>query len=66
MTERSKTQLAQYVREMEHVLRWDGDPALRAGIVAVLQRWQVDGMLDETSREKVRALIREFAPRATG
>ncbi len=63
MASQPKLAARQYVQRMEHVLRWDRDPARRAGILAILQRWQCDAMLDEISREKARRLLLEFAPR---
>ncbi len=63
MADRSELAARRYVQRMEHVLRWDRDPGRRAGILAVLQRWQCDALLDEISREEARRLLREFAPR---
>ena len=60
MAEQLKIPVGQYVREMEAALRYDGDPIRRAGILAVLRRWQFDEMLDDASRRKAKVLVSEF------
>ncbi len=61
MTEPTRIPVGRYLREMEAVLRHDEDPVRRAGVLAVLRRWQFDEMLDDASREKARVLVSEFA-----
>jgi uncharacterized protein (DUF924 family) len=52
--------VSQWVVELEQVLRSAKNPARCEEALAILQRWQFDEMLDHTSREKARALVREF------
>ena len=45
---------------MERTLRMHNDPLRSSEVLAILERWQWDGMLDEPSRVHARQLLREF------
>jgi len=51
--------VSRWIAAMERELR--GGDELRCGeVLAVLERWQWDEMLDEPSRAAARRLVREF------
>lgn len=56
-----KIDVSQWIAELEQVLRSAKNPARCEEALAILHRWQLDEMLDDTSREKARTLVREFA-----
>jgi hypothetical protein len=59
--ETPKIDVSQWVAELEQVLRSAQDPIRCEEALAILQRWQFDEMLDQGSREKAKALYRQFA-----
>lgn len=48
------------VAEMERTLRRRDDPHRSREVLAILERWQWDAMLDAQSRAHARQLLREF------
>jgi len=56
-----KIDVGRHVAEIERVLRVGGDLIRCAEALEILERWQFDEMLDDASRNKARALVREFA-----
>jgi hypothetical protein len=48
------------VAEMEVILRSRDNPQRSRELLAVLERWQWDDMLDAPSRARARQLLREF------
>jgi len=56
-----KIDVGRHVAEMERVLRIGGDLIHCVDALEILERWQFDEMLDDASRNKARALVREFA-----
>ena len=56
-----KIDVGRHVAEIERVLRADGDLTRRAEALEILDRWQLDEMLDDASRKKARRLVLEFA-----
>ena len=54
----AKIDVSSYLAAMEAELRRGAPPATRAQILATLQRWEQDDMLDEGSRIKARELAR--------
>ena len=61
-----KIDVTRHVDAMERVLRTDGDRTRCQEALGLLRRWQFDKMLDDASREKAKAVVREFAPKLTG
>lgn len=57
----SKIDVGQQVAEVEGVLRAGANLRRCIEAFAILERWQFDEMLDDASRKKARALVREFA-----
>ena len=60
----SKIDVSRQVEELERILRLEKDPARCMEAVTILGRWQFDEMLDDTSRERARMLVHEFALKA--
>ena len=52
--------VSRQVAEMERTLRLRADPLRSNEVLAILERWQWDGMLDASSRAQARQLLREF------
>jgi len=52
--------VSRQVAEMERTLRMRNDPQRSSEVLAILERWQWDGMLDEPSRAHARELLLEF------
>jgi len=51
--------VSRQVEQMERTLRMR-DPRRSSEVLAILERWQWDAMLDARSREHARQLVREF------
>jgi hypothetical protein len=51
--------VSRQVAEMERALR--SDPRRSREVLAILERWQWDDMLDAESRAHARQLVREFS-----
>lgn len=52
--------VSRQVNEMERTLRMQEDSRRSREVLAILERWQWDAMLDAPSREHARQLLREF------
>lgn len=52
--------VSRQVDEMERTLRAHQDVKRTNEVLAILERWQWDSMLDAPSREHARQLLREF------
>jgi hypothetical protein len=52
--------VSRQVDEMELLLRAHPDARRSREVLAILERWQWDAMLDAPSREHARKLLREF------
>jgi len=52
--------VSRQVAEMERTLRMRNDPQRSSEVLAILERWQWDGRLDEPSRAHARELLLEF------
>jgi len=52
--------VSQQVAEMELALRRQENPLRSSEVLAVLERWQWDDMLDASSRARAKQLVREF------
>jgi hypothetical protein len=53
--------VSRQVSEMERTLRMQQQDTRRTReVLAILERWQWDAMLDAPSREQARKLLREF------
>jgi hypothetical protein len=61
-----KIDVTRHVDAMERVLRADADPTRCQEVLGLLRRWQFDKMLDDASRGRAKALVREFAPKMMG
>jgi hypothetical protein len=56
----AKVNVRPFIARMEGELRGGANEASRARVLATLQRWQWDDMLDEPSRAHARRLAMEF------
>jgi hypothetical protein len=53
--------VSRQVAEMERTLRMREDARQSREVLAILERWQWDAMLDAPSRAQARQLLREFS-----
>ncbi len=54
------------VEEMERILRVGADLNRAREVLAILQRWQFDEMLDDASRERAKRLVKASATNEWG
>jgi len=55
-----KIDVARYLDDMEHTLRYGSDAIVRNEALAILRRWQFDSMLTDDSCSRAALLLREF------
>ena len=55
-----KIDVARYLDDMEHTLRYESDAIVRNEALAILRRWQFDSMLTDDSCARAALLVREF------
>lgn len=55
-----KIDVSRHVAEMERVLRGNAGALQHGEVLAVLERWQWDEMLDDASRAEARRLLVRF------
>ncbi|MEO8604588.1 MAG: hypothetical protein ABI629_18605 [bacterium] len=55
-----KIDVSRFVRDMESALRSEIDRWGCQEILATCERWQYDEQLDDSSRSRVRRLLREY------
>ncbi|HYD48117.1 MAG TPA: hypothetical protein VEB21_07215 [Terriglobales bacterium] len=54
--------VARWIDKIEECLKTSQDRGELLDGLAILQRWQFDDMIDDSSRERARLLVRRFAP----